>query len=158
MKRSWIITIFLCMLLLAGGGIAVILPRIVPFSESSDVYKKYSKMDGIEASFIKDFKINDTLTLDVTVLKANDTNAWEVISKDFAFVALTPDQAQAIRSGKNLIVTKSTPKITTPSPDSFDKDLLAISHLNHTVTVFHVTRKCETFPIIFYNYRDIIKL
>ena len=73
MKKSWIITFILCLLLLGGGCVAAFLPRTVPFYKCSDEYKKYSRVDGVEASFIKDFRINDTLTVDVTMLKAVDS-------------------------------------------------------------------------------------
>lgn len=157
MKRRWIITVAICLLLLGGGCFAAFIPRIVPLSECSYVYRKYRKVEGIEVTFIKDFKINDTLALDVTVLKANDTNAWDVMAKDFSFVPLTPEQSQCVEDGVNLITTKLFPKMTPPPSGEYSNDLLAVSHLNHTMTVFHVTRECETLPILFHNYGDIIK-
>ena len=59
MKRSWLITILFCLFLLGSGGAVLLLPQVVPFSQCSDVYKRYAKMDGVDATFIKDYKVND---------------------------------------------------------------------------------------------------
>ena len=47
MKRSWLITILICLLLLCGGGAVLLLPQVIPFDQCSDVYKRYADMEGL---------------------------------------------------------------------------------------------------------------
>ena len=82
MKRSWLITILICLLLLCGGGAVLLLPQVVPFDQCSDVYKRYADMDGVDATFIKDYKVNDSIRVNVTLLQATDSVSWNIIAKD----------------------------------------------------------------------------
>ena len=82
MKRSWLITILFCLLLLGGGGAVLLLPQVVPFDQCSDLYKQYVAVEGINATYIKDYKVNDTVFVDVTLLEATDS-MWHTLMKDF---------------------------------------------------------------------------
>ena len=48
-----------------------------PTHEVSEYYTRYAGTDGINAAFVKDYRINDTLLLDVTVLEVTDSAVWE---------------------------------------------------------------------------------
>ena len=48
-----------------------------PSHEVSEYYTRYAGTDGINAAFVKDYRINDTLLLDVTVLEVTDSAVWE---------------------------------------------------------------------------------
>lgn len=178
MKRSWLITILVCLLLLGGGGTVLLLPQVVPFDQCSDVYKRYAKMDGVDATFIKDYKISDTVFVDVTLLEATDSMGWATLKKDFEIPNPSPDFQQRIDRGKDLIYTKKIPKVTVADslkkshPNVFllsreddslhssqgaenvtyGNDLLAISYLNHTLTIFHIKNDVENRAIIYHNF------
>ena len=154
MKRSWLITILFCLFLLGGGGAVLLLPQVVPFSQCSDVYKRYAKMDGVDATFIKDYKVNDTVFVDVTLLEAKDSAIWATLKKDFDIPNPSPDFQQRIDTGKNLIYTKIIPKATVLDTlqNSYTKNLLAISHLNRSLIVFHTKNKAEEHAVLFYNF------
>lgn len=178
MKRSWLITILVCLLLLGGGGTVLLLPQVVPFDQCSDVYKRYAKMDGVDATFIKDYKINDTVFVDVTLLEATDSMGWATLKKDFEIPNPSPDFQQRIDRGKDLIYTKKIPKVTVadslkkshPNVSSksreddslhssqgaenvtYGNDWLAISHLNHIIIVFHTRNADEPHAVIFRNF------
>ena len=70
MKRTDYITLLICLLAVGVALVVVRCPRTVPWEQCSEVYKKYSQMDGINAAYIKDYRINDTLTIGVTLLEA----------------------------------------------------------------------------------------
>jgi hypothetical protein len=66
-------------LTLVGVALVVamlLLPRPLPPDECSDIYRQYKDTPGIKASFIKDYPLDDTTTIDVTMLQAKDTNVW----------------------------------------------------------------------------------
>ena len=63
-----------------GGGAAIkFLPRTVPYSQCSEVYKRYCEVEGIRATYLKDYRLNDTVTVGVTLLEA-ETEARKVVA------------------------------------------------------------------------------
>ena len=148
--------IFLAIVLVA---LAVRLwPRTVPFDQCSDVYKRYAAVDGVVATFIKDYKVNDTVFVDVTLLEATDSVGWATLKKDFDIPNPSPDFQQRIDNGNNLIYTKIIPKATVLDTlqNSYTKNLLAISHLNRSLIVFHTKNNDEVHAVIFHNFEKSI--
>ena len=123
-------------------------PRTVPFEQCSDIYKQYANVEGVDATFIKDYMVSsgtdsagkDTVIVDITVLEAKDSASWLTLKKDFEVIDPPPDIQKYIDDGEDLIYTKLISKSTTENaiPNTYPYNLLAISHLNHTLTVFHV--------------------
>ncbi len=146
------IIIFLAIVLVAL--VVRLWPRTVPFDRCSDLYKQYANVEGIDATFIKDYKVNDTVFVDVTLLEATDSVGWTTLKKDFKVLNPPPDVQQFIDNGEDLISVKLIPKTTasdtilTPYPN----DVLAISRLNRTLTVFHTKNEDEAHTVIHYNF------
>lgn len=177
MKKSWPITILFCLLIIGGGAAVILWPRTVPFEQCSEIYQKYANVEDVSASFIKDYKVNDTVYVDVTLLEATDSVGWATLKKDFDIPNPSPDFQQRIDRGKNLIYTKKIPKVTVadslkkshPNVSSksreddslhssqgaenvtYGNDLLAISHLNRTLIVFHINNNTEKHAVIYHN-------
>lgn len=145
--------IFLAIVLVA---LAVRLwPRTVPFDQCSDLYKQYVAVEGINATYIKDYKVNDTVFVDVTLLEAIDSTGWDILKKDFEVASLPPEFQQLVDNGEDLVFTKSIPKSEIDKSD-FPNDLLAISHMIHTVTVFHINSEIEKYAVLNHNYKEEI--
>ena len=155
MKKSWPITILVCLFILGGGALILGWPRTVPFDQCSDLYKQYVAVEGINATYIKDYKVNDTVFVDVTLLEAIDSTGWDILKKDFEVASLPPELQQLVDNGEDLVFTKmiSKPKIDT---SDFPNDLLAISHMIHTVTVFHINSEIEKYAVLNHNYKEEI--
>ena len=138
-----------------GVALAVILwPRTVPVDQCSDLYKHYANVEGIDATFIKDYKVNDTVFVDVTLLEATDSVIWTSLKKDFDVPNPSPNFQQFIDNGEDLIYVKLIPKSTTTDTilTPYPNDVLAISHLKRTLTVFHIKNKEELNAVRHYNY------
>ena len=58
-------------------------PRQLTPEECGALYQRYKDAEGIDASFIKDFPVNDTLTTDVLLLEAATDSAWCELLLDF---------------------------------------------------------------------------
>ena len=153
MKRSWLITILVCLLILGGGGALLLLPQVFPFNQCSDVYKRYAKMDGVDATFIKDYKVNDTVFVDVTLLEAIDSTGWDILKTDFKVPPPPLELQPLIDNGEDLLFTKHIPKYIA-NTSAFPYDLLVISHLTHTLTVFHINSDIEKHAIFNHNYKE----
>ena len=141
MKRSWLITILVCLLLLGGGTVVILMPQVVPFSQCSDVYKQYADVDGIDATFIKGYRVNDTLTVNVTLLQATDSAGWARLQEDFALQPLSPDYMAMIEQGKDLVSIKMIS----------ETEEAAFSRLKRSVSIFHVRNREECRAVRYHN-------
>lgn len=148
MKRSWLITIFICLLLLGGGGAVLFLPQVVPFDQCSDVYKKYAGMDGVDATFIRDYKVNDTVCVDVTYIEATTDSSWNEIKRDFQ-ISIPPEIMDLYDS--NSVDLKFAPHNNYSSPkDSIliNNDIIVFAYLKQTVLVFDIKDEKQSDAII----------
>ena len=82
-KRFWLIIALLA--LVEALVCYVVLQReyLFPSDEVSEVYTRYADDESIDASFIKGYRVNDTLFVDVTLLQAKDSAGWERLLNDF---------------------------------------------------------------------------
>ncbi len=114
-------------------------PRTVPFDQCSEVYKRYADMDGVDATFIKDYKVNDTVFVDVTLIEARSDSAWNVLLHDFN---ITPPPREVIEiTSDGCIDIWAAPKKDYSLPmDSFplNNDLIAISWTERRISVFSI--------------------
>ena len=157
-KRFWLIRAILALVEALVCYIAIQWKYIFPSNEVSEIYARYEKVEGIDVSFIKDYKVNDTVFVDVTLLEATDSVGWVTLKKDFDIVDITPELQQFIDNGENLIFTKLIPKSsfsdTTSCP--YKDDLLAISFLTKTLTVFHIKNEIEKHAVKYNNFEKSI--
>lgn len=153
-KRFWLIIAILALVEALVCYIAIQWKYIFPSNEVSEIYARYEKVEGIDVSFVKDYKVNDTVLVDVTLLEATDSVGWATLKKDFEIPNPPPDFQQFIDNGEDLIGVKVIPKSTTTDTilDSYSNILLAISHLKCTLTVFHIKNKEELNAVRHYNY------
>ena len=86
MKRFWTFTICGLLLAVAIPLLTAYWPRILLPSQCSPLYQRYCHTPGIEASYVKGFRINDTLAIDATLLHATDSASWEQLLNDFHLV------------------------------------------------------------------------
>lgn len=145
MKKSWPITLLVCLLIIGGGTLVLGWPRTVPFDQCSDLYKQYVAVEGINATYIKDYKVNDTVFVDVTLLEAIDSTGWDILKKDFEVPNLPLELQQLIDNGEDLVFTKM---ISEPAASH----LLAISYLTKTLTVFHIENDAEKHAVKYHNF------
>lgn len=82
-QRDNIICLVICMAGVLASLCIIYTRSTVPYWRCSEVYKHYSKVEGIRAMFVKDFRVNDTLTVDVTLLEATDSAGWEYMLQQF---------------------------------------------------------------------------
>ena len=124
-------------------------PRTVPFDQCSDLYKQYANVEGIDASFIKDYKVNDTVFVDVTLLEATTDSAWNGLVKEFNF----GDQFNAeLPSDTNAVSFWFAPRNHYNLPmDStlLNNDIVVASQYRKTMAVFHITSEDQVNAIVF---------
>ena len=82
-KKDNIICLSICLVGLLASLTIVYFRYTVPYWQCSEVYKRYHKVEGVEAAYVKNFPINDTLTVAVTLLQAADSAGWEYLLQAF---------------------------------------------------------------------------
>lgn len=150
MKRPW--TIFAVLALLVVGAIAL-WRYVVPLRQVSDLYLRYEHADGIAASYIHNYRVNDTLTLDVTLLEATSDSGWARLKHDFVIVRIedmdSPDSVKALFLDDDSlsIVFWNYPqghpeqKMDTVNRDR--NDLLYLDHKTRIISLFHTRQYAE---------------
>lgn len=157
MKKSWPITILVCLLILGGGGLILGWPRTVPFSQCSDVYKRYAKMDGVDATFIKDYKVNDTVFVDVTLLEAKTDSAWTVLQTDFN-VPIIPEEYRELVASYSSVDFWLAPKEDYTLPMDIvphKNDAIVTSRKTQTISIFHLKKEAPIDDIFIHKLNEI---
>ncbi len=103
-------TLTVCLLIVLGTLTVKLWPRTVPFDQCSDLYKQYVAVEGINATYIKDYKVNDTVFVDVTLLEAIDSTGWEILKRDFDVPVPPPRSPTVHQRGRKLDFYKTHPQ------------------------------------------------
>ena len=162
MKKEWPIKV-LATVVVVGVALAVkFLFCAVPYWQSSEVYKKYKDVEGIRASYVKDFRVNDTLTVAVTLLEATDSAGWERLMERFG---APDDMIETIKSNPEArkawvrMAPKGHPEemveggMQGGDTEEWGYDMVAISFEPRAIAVFDVKSK-EDFIALFYYSSD----
>ncbi len=76
MKKN---TCIILAIVFAGLAVCVgffLFPRQLPTGKCGELYRHYKDSEGIEASFVKDFRVNDSVTVNATLFQAKDSVTW----------------------------------------------------------------------------------
>lgn len=142
MKRNrFIIALF--PLLVVGILVFVKLhPRSVPIEECSPIYIKYMETPGIKATYFKDYPINDSVTVNTTIIEATDTSKWELLKREvFTKLGSQKDNIGNTDDKKVLVSKKNRKDYSLPIDklNPFNNDVVFYcSNVPYTLLVFHV--------------------
>lgn len=123
--------------------------------ETSELYNRYADKEGIEASFIKDYRVNDSIFVDVTVLEATTDSVWEELLHDFN-MTLIPDEVLEYLNDKDLVVWLA-PKIDySMSMDSviLNNDVISMVYLSKCICVFSIETEQQIKAVNFHQYDE----
>ncbi len=69
-----------------------------PQQQTSELYQRYAGAEGVDAAYVTDYRVNDSLFVDVTVLQATTDTAWSQLKKDLNVLELTdvPEEWHAL--------------------------------------------------------------
>jgi len=129
--------------------------------EASAVYMRYSGCPGIEADFVKQLQVNDSIRVDATVLHAVTDSAWTQLCNEFNMPELPEPLLRSVRTGKNLIIARQSPRnAPEKSLDNEGKDervVVTMSPLSHEICVFHTCSYAEVDAVLDRQLNDDIK-
>lgn len=153
MKKQRLLTIAIGLLLVAGAVWVIRWPRTISSDRCSALYRQFAGNPDIDASFIKDFRINDSTAVDVTLLEALSDSGWDSLCKFF----LIPD----LDTISPLVLKTSVPLLwqvnkydyaSTVVADSPDVEILAVSYRKRQACIFHTCTHDERHNVFYYNF------
>lgn len=160
MKKRHYITLAIVLLGLAASASCFLFPRQLPLEECSAELQHYHGVEGIRASFIKDFPINDTLSVDVTTLQATDSASWETLKNDFHVPPLPELSQLHVSQGMDIvqikIVPKNDPTLNMDTTNLLNNNVLAISSLHRTISLFYTTTEPEMDAVMHSQFELIL--
>lgn len=121
---------------------------IVPFRQCSETYQRYDGQPGIEATFIKDFRINDSLSVCATLLEAQDSATWNRLMHEFN---VPIQEINSHLPTDRIIIQKSPsghPEIRGITDLNAPIDIITIDRLNLRISMFHAANHNEGFEIL----------
>ncbi|MBQ6238493.1 MAG: hypothetical protein IJK07_09795, partial [Bacteroidales bacterium] len=98
-------------LLLAFASILVVVavkywPRVLTPDQCSEVYRRYKDRDNLSVAFVKDYRIGDSITVDVTTITAPDSAGWEQLLREMNVKEGTIEiNNRLVREGKHTATT-----------------------------------------------------
>lgn len=153
MKRRCLI-VSIVVLLCAGGSVLwKYSGRLFHVGKVSDTYLKYKDVPGVGATFVKDFAINDSVCVDVTILEAKNEDGWAMLQKDYDIKPYSKELLDILEKsgGKNKVEIKYIAKDTNCSHKdnilSYN-DIVVISRDDCRVMVFSVDRKEQAKAVL----------
>ena len=155
-KKGWPIRV-LIFVAIVGGTLAIkYLPSIVPYWKCSEVYKRYAHTKGIRATYIKNFPLNDTLTVGVTLLEATTDSGWARLQEGFGIIPYPPEVLAIIDT--NAVETWFAPKDDLSKPmDSIltNNDIIAVHRNGRKVAIFEIITEQQINSIFNYNVEHL---
>lgn len=126
------------------------LPSFLPESRCGEVYQRYAHVDGVRASFVKDYPINDTLFVDVTLLTATDSAGWQYLLQAFHFPVEFIEECPGIALHQSLPGHPEERFFSQNQADSNAQSLeqVVTDLINHEICIFH-TRNIKEFKAVF---------
>lgn len=151
MKRRWTITLLVILLAAAGVGLFKYWPRTIDDDQCSALYRNYLHSPGIQSTYIKGKRLNDTLRIDITLLQATTPQGWEQLQKDFNITQ--PDSATTAlldQGNPDLILSilndDSQPEADTPRTDTVN--IMAASRSLQCISIFHACNPQQIDAIV----------
>lgn len=155
-RRFWLLIAILAVVEALAFCLAMQWKYIFPTREVSELYAHYADVEGIEASFIKDYRVNDSVFVDVTVLEAITDSAWDKLVSDFKIPP--PSEVYLMSKEKRNVIMRRAPRenpmetISRPSPNDY---VVSISRFDRTVCVFNTMDSSQIQAIITYKIKNI---
>lgn len=133
-----------------------------PSDEVSEYYTRYAGTPGINAAFVKDYRINDTLLLDVTVLEVTDSAVWDPVCAELGLMTnewIMTNESEEFRdvwfdpSGFESYVLFDTLDVDgKPTPL---QTVFIYTRYNRTICIFHHVTYEQYDAIMLKNIDDI---
>ena len=156
-KIFWRIVFALSLLTALAASLPFLWPRLFPSLYATDAYRTYADRPGIDATCLHNFPLDDTLTIDVTILQATDSLGWAVLRRDFSL----PDEVIEVQEMTNkrsvnfFLAPKNNYSAPMDTTDICNNDLVTMCVKDRTVMVFDIKNRNQITAIMLYKIREL---
>ena len=155
---SYIIPALLVVVGMAWSAWRYTHPRQLPLSQCSVLLREYRKVEGIQASYLKDFPLDDTLSVSVTILTATDSASWIRLLDDFHSPTDTCNYPSPDMSAvKSFMCPKDRLGLPMATTSVLNNDYIIISPHNKTLCIYHIECEEQMEAILLYKIRETLK-
>lgn len=158
-KILWCLLALLCLLAVATVVVRLNLWNIRGV-QPSGLYLQYKDMPGIQASFIKDKYINDSISIPVTLLQAEDSAAFFMLLKElgkpddmikYMYKYVKDDQSRFVK-----LNPKGHPELPQDSVGG-NNEVVATFPVQRAVIIFHTETEEQIDIVMKANFLKKIK-
>ena len=125
--------------------------RRVVESECSEVYRRYKDRDDLSVAFVKDYRIGDSITVDVTTITAKDSASWEQLQREMnQSENMIKQRRELVNEGRYLLYDYyceiGHPEHRIPYEEG-RCCLVFLNYTEKTIYIFHITSHEQAFKI-----------
>lgn len=121
------------------------LPALLCGGGESEVYHRYEHRDDLKVGFVKDYRVDDSTTVDVTTLTAKDSASWEALLREMNVSDLIIEICNKAAKKGNYTVAFYNCKKNHPEQhteiDIPNTDFVLYSYKEYTLYVFDITSR-----------------
>ena len=155
MKKHWMTIIFVPVAVVCMLAAVKFWPRTVPIEMCSPVYRNYVDVAGVNASFIKNYWLNDTVSTDATLLVFTDTALLSHVRKEI-FINLSTRYDSAGHYPEYYAWTayrnKKDYRLPEDKENKFNNDIVFYcSNQPQAIAFFHIATEEQINAIIDYK-------
>ena len=146
----WFYVLLVTLFAMAAVTVVLRWHRIFPSHETSELYRRYENHEHIDVSFVKDFRVNDTIAVDVTLIEATDSAGWKRLKEDFDIIEaedLPLNERENFNARYNNSISvklaSSNKNYKMPDTNICNNDVFAYEREKMRVTVFHTANSAN---------------
>ena len=147
MKRiSWTAVILVCLLLIIMGLLTMLSTRCPLPWQCSKLYWQYRGQEGIEAFYVRDYPVDDTTLVDVTLLRATTDSAWVSMCLKSLPYDYPEDKRENVIHGNSVtqyISSKDDIRTKVIPSDTNNYNLVFINARQKYIVIFHTENKTQ---------------
>ncbi len=147
MKRiSWTAVILVCLLLIIMGLLTMLSTRCPLPWQCSKLYWQYRGQEGIEASYVRDYPVDDTTLVDVTLLHATTDSAWVSLCLKSLPYDYPEDKRENVIHGNSVtqyFSSKDDIRTKVIPADTNNYNLVFINARQKYIVIFHTENKTQ---------------
>ena len=142
--------------------LTLLLMVTLPLCAQSDAYLHYSQNPNLDVAFFEKLRIDDTTTVDVTIIIAKDSATWAWMIEEFKLskehdLAMSKQLQQKPNAISTRLVQKNDPsqRATKLIPGEFDFE--TISFFYRRINIYHITDQQQFHVLLGFIVNNLTK-
>ncbi len=122
------------------------------------IYSRYASHTDLGVAYVPNFKLDSINTVNVTVIMAQDSVAWEWLKAEFRIPELSEDELHQL-SLRNTVVSLQFRDKNDPTQkantSASDRCMLSIDHTQHILFIYQYDTMEQFYSVISYSSKKL---